>query len=213
MWCSCSRHAVPVASQMSLPPSDSPTNLLLLSVALFVAGAGVNGPKTMCGLEVRERFPGASGSSGALLGLLGQLGAAAAGYPLTRVHEAYGGWDGTYLAVLCCAVLCYAHGVVLPCPALRYVFLPAPWSSVPPLTSFFLCCCRRHARCCRVRRCAGHFACDVGASDHRLWLATGARRDWGAATHAARGCGCEETGVIEYGTWWVKFDKRWLTEL
>lgn len=42
---------------MSLPQSNTPTNLLLLSVALFVAGAGVNGPKTMCGLEVRERFP------------------------------------------------------------------------------------------------------------------------------------------------------------
>jgi len=116
MWCSCSRHAVPVASQMSLPPSDSPTNLLLLSVALFVAGAGVNGPKTMCGLEVRERFPGASGSSGALLGLLGQLGAAAAGYPLTRVHEAYGGWDGTSLAVLCYAALCFATRTVWCCP-------------------------------------------------------------------------------------------------
>jgi sugar phosphate permease len=104
---------------MSLPPSDSPTNLLLLSVALFVAGAGVNGPKTMCGLEVRERFPGASGSSGALLGLLGQLGAAAAGYPLTRVHEAYGGWDGTSLAVLCYAALCFATRTVWCCPVPR----------------------------------------------------------------------------------------------
>lgn len=74
----------------------------------------------MCGLEVRERFPG-SGSPGALLGLLGQLGAAVAGcvppssracqlivcivlfishriatrrYPLTLVYGAYGGWDG-----------------------------------------------------------------------------------------------------------------------
>lgn len=38
--------------------------------------AGVNGPKTMCGLEIRERFAaaGASGSAGALLGLLGQFG-------------------------------------------------------------------------------------------------------------------------------------------
>ena len=64
-----------IGAMMVLPPSDSPTNLLILSTALFVAGAGANGPKTMCGLEVRERFPGASGSSGALLGLLGQLGA------------------------------------------------------------------------------------------------------------------------------------------
>ena len=42
---------------MSLPPANTPSNLLLLSAALFVAGAGVNGPKTMCGLEVREKFP------------------------------------------------------------------------------------------------------------------------------------------------------------
>ena len=29
-----------------------------------------------------------------MLGLLGQLGASAAGYPLTLVHESYGGWNG-----------------------------------------------------------------------------------------------------------------------
>ena len=147
--------------QMSLPPSNAPTNLLLLSVALFVAGAGVNGPKTMCGLEVREKFPvrdpktldgvrrrdsqeafgidasQGSGSAGALLGLLGQLGASAAGYPLTRVHESYGGWDGAcetlrltcravhtspsqpldLMAVCVRARVCVMRGAPMPCSA------------------------------------------------------------------------------------------------
>ena len=47
----------------------------------FQICAQANGPKTMCGLQIRESFAasGAAGSAGALLGLMGQLGATAAG--------------------------------------------------------------------------------------------------------------------------------------
>ena len=80
------------------------TRPALLSVGLFIVGAGANGPKTMCGLEVRERFPEAAGAAGALLGLMGQIGATSAGWPLTQAYQRYGGWGAVLQLLLSAAV-------------------------------------------------------------------------------------------------------------
>lgn len=66
-------------------------NTVIVYGCFLLIGIGTYGPKTMCGLEARERHMHAGGAAGALLGLLGQLGAAAAGWPLTQAH-AIGGW-------------------------------------------------------------------------------------------------------------------------
>jgi sugar phosphate permease len=62
-----------------------------VSAALFCAGAGAYGPKTMCGLEARERHGYAAGAAGAAIGLVGQAGATASGLPLALLQRR-GGW-------------------------------------------------------------------------------------------------------------------------
>eukprot|EP00943_MAST-04B_sp_MAST-4B-sp1_P000711 g711.t1 len=64
-----------------------------ISIVLFFLGFSVYGPKTMCGLAVREMFDKQfAGTAGGVLGLAGQIGAAAAGYPLGLVADKYG-WN------------------------------------------------------------------------------------------------------------------------
>ena len=78
-----------------LPPGTSP---LVISTVLFFAGFGVYGPKTLCGLAVRETHSVAAGTAGGFLGAAGQVGAAAAGYPLGFIADNYG-WEGVYSAM------------------------------------------------------------------------------------------------------------------
>jgi len=75
-----------------LPTSTPPA---ILSIVLFAAGFGVYGPKTLCGLAVRETHSEAAGTAGGFLGAAGQVGAALAGYPLGAISDLYG-WQGVY---------------------------------------------------------------------------------------------------------------------
>lgn len=51
-------------------------------VLIMGAGFGANGPKTLCGMAVRETHKEAPGTAGGALGLIGQIGAALSGYPV-----------------------------------------------------------------------------------------------------------------------------------
>ena len=53
-------------------PKNTP--VMAVSTALFLIGFGVYGPKTMCGLAVRETHAEAAGTAGGFLGLGGQIG-------------------------------------------------------------------------------------------------------------------------------------------
>ena len=77
-----------------------------LRLALFAMGCGVNGPKTLLAIAVRDVVPrDAVGAAVGVVGLVGQAGAAASGYGLGRVLERHG-WP-RYLEVLhhCTAAL------------------------------------------------------------------------------------------------------------
>jgi MFS transporter, OPA family, sugar phosphate sensor protein UhpC len=84
-----------------LPPGTSP---MVISTVLFFAGFGVYGPKTLCGLAVRETHSVAAGTAGGFLGAAGQVGAAAAGYPLGLIADNYG-WEGVYSAMVLASFL------------------------------------------------------------------------------------------------------------
>ena len=74
-------------------PKNAP--VMAVSTVLFLIGFGVYGPKTMCGLAVRETHAEAAGTAGGFLGLAGQIGASIAGYPLGVVVDRYG-WNSLY---------------------------------------------------------------------------------------------------------------------
>ena len=66
-----------VTAEMTKSP-----NPVALYGLLAWAGACANGPKTLCGMAVRERQREAAGTAGGALGLVGQLGASLAGFPV-----------------------------------------------------------------------------------------------------------------------------------
>ena len=74
-------------------PKNAP--VMAVSTVSFLIGFGVYGPKTMCGLAVRETHAEAAGTAGGFLGLAGQIGASIAGYPLGVVVDRYG-WNSLY---------------------------------------------------------------------------------------------------------------------
>ena len=78
-------------------PKDTP--IVAISTALFLIGFGVYGPKTLCGLAVRETHAEAAGTAGGFLGLAGQVGASIAGYPLGIVVDRYG-WNSLYYIMI-----------------------------------------------------------------------------------------------------------------
>jgi sugar phosphate permease len=77
-----------------------------MSACLFLIGMGVNGPKTLIGVSVRESVPSSAiGLAGGILGIIGQVGGAAAGVVLGFALQSYG-W-GIYMPLLfISAVLC-----------------------------------------------------------------------------------------------------------
>jgi OPA family sugar phosphate sensor protein UhpC-like MFS transporter len=92
---------------------------ITISIVLFSLGFSVYGPKTMCGLAVREmcdeKF---AGTAGGLLGLAGQLGAAIAGYPLGLLADNYG-WNSFYILLLSSSII-----VILLFGILQYNYVP-----------------------------------------------------------------------------------------
>lgn len=76
----------------------------MLQGLLFTVGFAVYGPKTVCGIAVREDFEAIMGPAAALLGLVGQLGAVLAGYPLglLNIHL---GWGSVLASLLAAAWL------------------------------------------------------------------------------------------------------------
>ena len=75
-------------------------SLLLGLGSLFTLGVAANGPKTMCGIAVRETVPmEAGGTAGGVLGLAGQIGASLAGYPLIKLQNQFG-WAGVFAGLL-----------------------------------------------------------------------------------------------------------------
>jgi MFS family permease len=107
---------VPDILLRSLLPSQG----LLLSLCLFLIGMGVNGPKTLLGVSVRESVPSSAiGLAGGILGIIGQLGGAAAGAVLGSALQTHG-W-GIYLFLLfvsaaACAVLILLFLLLSPTP-------------------------------------------------------------------------------------------------
>ena len=111
LW-GCAALVIALARLRSLPVAmiGTETRTLELGGALFIAGMGVYGPKTMAGIAVREMHPSAVGAVGAILGLVGQLGASLAGYPLVVAVEfitssgAVDEWDAVFGTLLVSAL-------------------------------------------------------------------------------------------------------------
>ena len=62
-----------------------------MRACLFALGLGINGPKTMLSMAVRDAVPREiAATAGGVFGLVGQLGASASGYGLGHALELYG---------------------------------------------------------------------------------------------------------------------------
>lgn len=84
-----------------------------ISIVLFFLGFGVYGPKTMCGLAVREMCDKQyAGTAGGLLGLAGQIGAAAAGYPLGLAADKYGWNSFNIILIASSATIIFLFGIL-----------------------------------------------------------------------------------------------------
>jgi len=79
---------------------------------LFVVGLGLNGPRTLTPVAMRERMPPvAAGTAAGVLGLVGQVGATLAGAPVGLLVERRG-WDAALWLVAVCLALVAAAGFV-----------------------------------------------------------------------------------------------------
>jgi len=75
---------------------------------LVVVGAGVNGPRTLGPVAMREGIaPSAGGTAAGLMGLAGQLGATLAGAPVGLLAERHG-WEAAMALVAACMGLVVA---------------------------------------------------------------------------------------------------------
>ena len=83
-------------------PSGTPPFVFI--TILFAVGFAVYGPKTMCGIAVREEHKAAAGSAGGFLGLAGQVAASMAGYPVGKLVSAFG-WNGAIFGAIVASIL------------------------------------------------------------------------------------------------------------
>eukprot|EP00638_Chattonella_subsalsa_P005159 CAMPEP_0117754592 /NCGR_PEP_ID=MMETSP0947-20121206/12916_1 /TAXON_ID=44440 /ORGANISM="Chattonella subsalsa, Strain CCMP2191" /LENGTH=418 /DNA_ID=CAMNT_0005573701 /DNA_START=391 /DNA_END=1647 /DNA_ORIENTATION=+ len=97
--------ALPLALTDLLPRMDC--------MCLFVMGMGMNGPRTLGPVAMREGMhSAAAGTATGLMGLAGQLGATFAGAPVGILTEQYG-WAATMSFILAClCVVVSLYGLV-----------------------------------------------------------------------------------------------------
>jgi len=81
------------------------TNIVIYSVLFFLVGFFVNGPYCLIGLTILEvTHKRSNGAAVGFCGLLSSIGAGFAGYPISKLIEAYG-WEGYTYSLIACGVL------------------------------------------------------------------------------------------------------------
>eukprot|EP00941_MAST-03F_sp_MAST-3F-sp1_P006536 g6536.t1 len=88
-----------------LKSGKSTSSVVVVFFGLLLIGCGCYGPKTLCGLVVREAHPYAAGSAGALLGIMGQCGAILAGYPVSKMQQTHG-WNAVLHVLFASSLFC-----------------------------------------------------------------------------------------------------------
>lgn len=85
---------------------DSILQRLLLSLCVFCIGAGLNGPKTLLGMCVRDEVSrDAQGLAGGILGIVGQMGGASSGVVIGSLVQA-NGWSIFIPILFVVSILC-----------------------------------------------------------------------------------------------------------
>lgn len=80
------------------------TDIFIHALLLFCVGFFVFGPQMLIGMAAAEcSHKQAAGASTGFVGIFAYLGAAAAGYPLALIIEAFS-WQGFFIAIALCAV-------------------------------------------------------------------------------------------------------------